>query len=586
MKKSIESICYTFRMMAWSWQFIRSWLILFIVCSLFSITQNAWMSVTSSYLIGQTTAHAATGDWRAMLHTVSIVAIITVAGIITITMVNYYTSKINILGLAQLRKTLFAKLNAMPVAEAEKQLSGDLSTRLSMDADRTAVFFSSMMTGDRSIFSIPVSIIISTVICIVKLPAVGILNIIFLLVSIYVNLACIRREYVSHAKRMGVQSALTQHMIDIISGSVAARIFGLVSHRQEQYEKDSASACSHSMHGAKYNAARSSLSSAIQWGAIIFSLVAGSYFVHSGVTDLGTVVFIVLIQSQINNDVLLVTNLYHQLQYATVAATRVKEILDYPDELIRDNIAVPDINAHAAVDIRRVTVSYEKDQSVLKDITLSINNGEQLAIVGGSGGGKTTLIKTIMEFAEISSGSITLFGHPRELFSQPAVRELIAYVPQNCCLFDGTIRENIAWGNNKATEENIYDAACNAGLQELIDNLPLGINTRVGEQGAQLSGGQRQRIAIARAMVKNAPLLLLDEATSALDGESEQAIGQALERLMKGRTAIIIAHRLSTVQNADRIIVIEHGEIIEEGEHEVLLSNGGRYAELYYLQYT
>jgi len=203
MKKSIDNIRHTFRMMVWSWQFIRSWRVRFIICSLFSITQNAWMSVTSAYLIGQTTAHAATGDWGAMLRTVGLVAIVMAVGIVTITTVSYLTSKMNIFGLTRLRKTLFAKLNAMSVTDAEKQLSGDLSMRMSMDADHTATFFSSMLTGDRSIFAIPVSIIISTIICIVRLPIVGTFSLVFLLISIYMNLACIRREYITRLKRMG-----------------------------------------------------------------------------------------------------------------------------------------------------------------------------------------------------------------------------------------------------------------------------------------------------------------------------------------------------------------------------------------------
>jgi ATP-binding cassette subfamily B protein AbcA/BmrA len=585
MKLALENIRHTVHMMTWSWRFVRSWRMRFILCTVFSIMQNAWMSITSAYLIGQTTAHAATGDFAAMLRTIGIVAAIAAAGIITITITNYYTSQINILGLAQLRKAMFAKLSAMPTADAERQLSGDLSIRMSMDAERTATFFSSTMTGDRSIFAIPVSIIISSVICVIKLPAVGILDFVFLLVSIYVNLACIRREYTAHSKRMDVLSTLMQHMIDIISGSVVARMFRLVPQRQEQYKTDSATAYFHAIHGAKYNAMRSSLSSAIQWGAVIFTLVAGGIFVHLRVTDLGTVVFIVLMQSQINNDVLLMTNSYHQLQYATIAATRVKTILDHPDEHMRDNTAKPELDAVAAIDIQRVTVYYEKVTPALKELSLVVKNGERLAIVGASGGGKTTLIKYIMEFVEADSGSIKLFGQPRERYSQEVVRELISYVPQSCYLFDGTIRENIAWGNRHATDERIENAVRDAGLQELIDRLPNGIDTRVGEQGAQLSGGQRQRIAIARAMVKDAPLLLLDEATSALDGESEEAIQRALEQLMQRRTAIIIAHRLSTIQNADRIIVVEHGQLIEEGRHEDLLVNRGRYAELYHLQY-
>ncbi len=585
MKAVFDSIRHTFHMMAWSWRFIRPWRMRFLLCSVFSVMQNAWMSITSAYLIGQTTAHAATGNFTAMFGTAGLVAAIAAAGIITITITDYQTGNINTLGLAQLRKALFAKLCALPTADAEGQLSGDLSTRMSMDAERTAAFFSSMMTGNRSLFAIPISILISISISIAALPAIGIPNLMFLLISIYANLACIRREYTAHAKRMGVMSALTQHMVDILSGSVVARMFNLVGQRQALYGADSDKAYAHAIHGAKYNALRSTLSSAIQWGSIICSLVAGGVFVHMGVTDLGTVVFIVLMQSQINNDVLLMTNSYHRLQYATVAAARVKEILDQPDEHLRDDAEKPDLGCDVAVDLRDVTVSYDNDAPVLNAVSLTVKNGEKLAIVGGSGGGKTTLIKYIMEFAAADCGFMRLYGHPRERYSQQTVRGLIAYVPQNCYLLDGTIRENISWGNPSATKESIWSAICDAGLKELIDSLPDGIDTPVGERGVQLSGGQRQRIAIARAMIKNAPLLLLDEATSALDGESEQAIQQALERLMRGRTAIVVAHRLSTIKTASRIIVMEHGRLVEEGQHDALLAKSGRYAQLYHMQY-
>lgn len=586
MKKSIDNIRQTLHMMTWSWQFIRSWRMRFILCSLISITQNAWMSITSAYLIGQTTAHAATGDWGAMLKTLGLVVGIVAVGVVAITAVSYFTSKTNALGLAQLRRRLFTKLNAMPVADVEKSLSGDLSTRLSLDAERTAVFFSATMTGDRSLFALPVSILFCTVICIAQLPIVGFFSLGFLLASLLMNLACIRREYALQVKRMEVQSTLTQHMVDIISGSVVARIFGRSAHRQAQYRSDSAAAYAYAKRGGRYNAARSALSAAIQWGSIIFALVAGGYFVHMGATDLGTVVFIVLMQSQINNDVLLLTNLYQQLQRATISATRVKEILDHPDETLRDDQAAPDLNDAVAVKMENVTVSYGQSAPVLKGLSLSIQNGERLAIVGGSGGGKTTFLRTLMEFVAVDSGSIRLYGHPHELYAQTTVRELFAYVPQSGHLLDGTIRENIAWGNRRASAQTIQAAAYDAGLRELIESLPLGLDTRVGEQGAQLSGGQRQRIAIARAIVKDAPLLLLDEATSALDGESEKGIQQALERLMQGRTAIVIAHRLSTIENADRILVIEHGRIAEEGRHDELLRRGGRYAQLYRLQTT
>ncbi|MFC5406154.1 ABC transporter ATP-binding protein [Cohnella soli] len=586
MKSTMDSIRYTFRMMAWSWRFIRSWRIRYLLCSVIGILQNAWMSITTAYLIGQTTAHAATGNFPAMLDTVGIVAVIVVVGIIVITTVNYHASQIHVLGLAQIRKSLFAKLTMMPASEADQQLSGDVTTRLSMDADRTAAFFGSMMTGNRSLFAIPVSILISIIICFVKQPSIGMMNLVFVCISIYTNLACIRREYTWHTKRMGVMSVLTQRMIDMIAGSIVVRMFGLASHLRGLYESDSGTAYSFAMRGANYNAMRSSLSSAIQWSAIIFTLVIGSVFVHMGKTDLGTVVFIVLIQSQINNDVLLMTNSFQQLQFATIAASRVKEVLDCPDERMRENVAKPDASAVHAVNMRGVTVCYDTESPVIRNMTLQVKNGEKLAIIGGSGGGKTTLVRCLMELVKTDNRDIQLYGHSCEQYSQETVRDLITYVPQNCYLFDGTIRENIAWGNPEATDESIGHAVREAGLEEMIKRLPDGLDTRVGEYGTHLSGGQRQRIAIARAMVKNAPLLLLDEATSALDGESEELVQQALERLMEGRTAIVIAHRLSTIRNADRIIVMENGELVEEGNHEHLLAHSGRYAQLYQMQYA
>ncbi|GFN32287.1 ABC transporter ATP-binding protein [Paenibacillus xylaniclasticus] len=586
MKSALYNIRHTFKMMAWSWRFIRSWQKRYWLCSTLSVLQNAWMTITSAYLIGQTTAHAASGNFAAMLNTIAIVTVIMMIGIMVITSVNYYTSQIYVLGLAQLRKALFAKLTGMPAAAANRHLSGDLTNRMSMDVEHTASFFGPMVTGNRSLFAIPVSILTAIVICIVKQPTIGIMNLIFVLISIYANLACIRREYTWHTKRVGILSTLTQRMIDVISGSITVRMFGLSSHLQEQYRIDSETAYSYSMRGAHYNAMRSSSSSAIQWSAIMVTLVAGSLFVHMGMTDLATVVFIVLLQSQINNDVLLMTNSYHQLQYATIAAARVKEILDHPDEQMRENKALPNLNREHAIDIRCVTVSYDNQLPVLNNMSLQVKSGEKLAIVGSSGGGKTTLIRYLMELAEADQGDVYLFGQPREWYSQKAVRELIAYVPQNCYLFDGTIRDNIAWGHSEATDEMIMHAIREAALEEFIRQLPNGWDMRVGDQGAQLSGGQRQRIAIARAIVKDAPILLLDEATSALDGESEEHVQLALERLMEGRTTIVIAHRLSTIRNADRIIVMENGVIVEEGNHDQLLMHSGRYAQLYQLQFS
>ena len=207
-------------------------------------------------------------------------------------------------------------------------------------------------------------------------------------------------------------------------------------------------------------------------------------------------------------------------------------------------------------------------------------------MVGGSGGGKTTLYKLMLEFAVKKGGIIRMFGHDSEQYSVHTMRSFFSYVPQDCYLFDTTIYENVRMGRPDATEAEIKQALADAFLTEFIASLPDGMYTEIGERGSKLSGGQKQRIAIARAFVKNAPIILLDEATSALDSKSEQEVQEALNHLLEGKTSIIIAHRISTIENCDRIIVLEKGEVAEEGTHQSLLEQDGRYRQLYLMQFA
>ncbi len=221
------------------------------------------------------------------------------------------------------------------------------------------------------------------------------------------------------------------------------------------------------------------------------------------------------------------------------------------------------------------------DQTLFHKLSLSIRPGEKIGLVGHSGSGKTTLTKLLLRYTDIDSGSISIDGQDITHIAQDDLRSNIAYVPQEPLLFHRSIRENIAYGHPGASMEEIRDAARKAYADEFIEMLPKKYYTLVGERGIKLSGGQRQRIAIARAIIKDAPILVLDEATSALDSESEKVIQAALWELMQGRTAIVVAHRLSTVQKLDRIIVLDHGKIIEEGSHQALLAEKGTYAKLW-----
>jgi len=223
----------------------------------------------------------------------------------------------------------------------------------------------------------------------------------------------------------------------------------------------------------------------------------------------------------------------------------------------------------------------ENDDALFEDLNLNIRSGEKIGLVGHSGSGKTTLTKLLLRFNDIDGGEILIDGQNIAAVTQDDLRRAIAYVPQEPLLFHRSIKENIAYAKPEASESEIQAVAKKAHAVEFINNLPQGYDTLVGERGVKLSGGQRQRVAIARAMLKDAPILLLDEATSALDSESELLIQDALWKLMEGRTAIVIAHRLSTIQKMDRIVVLDEGRIVEEGNHKQLLKQKGTYAKLW-----
>jgi len=282
-----------------------------------------------------------------------------------------------------------------------------------------------------------------------------------------------------------------------------------------------------------------------------------------------------------------------RLQASLAGADRIFEILDMPLEQWGEGKA--GATGHGpqkvqkghvtAIEFCDVRFSYNRDNRVLNGFNLAIHQDQVVALVGSSGSGKSTLLKLLLGFYDTDGGEITVFGKSIREYTLEQLRRLIAYVPQDNYLFSGTIRENIAYGKEGASHQEIEEAAKGAFAHDFIMDLPAGYDTQVGERGAHLSGGQRQRIAIARAFLKNSPILLLDEATSSLDSESEQQVQKALERLMKGRTTLVVAHRLSTVQNADIILVLEDGSICEQGDHESLMTLGGSYAKLYGMQF-
>lgn len=273
-----------------------------------------------------------------------------------------------------------------------------------------------------------------------------------------------------------------------------------------------------------------------------------------------------------------------EVQEGLAAAARVFELLDTVPDIKDEADALPLPSISKGIQFEKVSFKYD-EETVLRDVSLDARMGEVIALVGMSGAGKTSLVNLLLRFYDVTNGRILIDGNDIRTVTLKSLRDQIGLVTQQTILFNDTIRNNIAYGNLKRSDREIIEAAKAANAHDFIQKLPQGYETMIGEQGVKLSGGERQRISIARALLKNAPILILDEATSSLDSDSETEVQKALEELMKGRTVFVIAHRLATIRNAHRIIVLSNGQIMEQGDHEQLIALGGEYRRLYDLQF-
>ncbi len=316
---------------------------------------------------------------------------------------------------------------------------------------------------------------------------------------------------------------------------------------------------------------------------IVVVIAGGLFLLDNQITAPDYVAYMMFVSTFLNS-VRTLINFTEQFQRGMTGIERFAQIMDIKPDIADADGAKPLDDVKGNVTFENVTFKYESASSdVLTHLNLDVKAGESIALVGPSGGGKTTLCSLIPRFYEATSGKILIDGVDVASVTLKSLRENIGVVAQDVYLFSGSIRENIAYGNNDATDEEIKNAAILAGAHEFISSLENGYDTYVGERGVKLSGGQKQRISIARVFLKNPPILILDEATSALDNESERLVQQSLEKLAKGRTTFTIAHRLTTIRNADRILVLTENGIEESGTHAELIESGGIYSELYRL---
>ena len=311
----------------------------------------------------------------------------------------------------------------------------------------------------------------------------------------------------------------------------------------------------------------------------------GGNNVINGTITAGSLVAFLTYAVNISNPIKRLTRVIGNIQKALAAAQRVFMIIDMPEEIAesRDAKQLPEVSGK--VEFQNVSFAYDDKGNVITDLSFSVKPGEVIAIVGPSGAGKSTIANLLPRFYDVNKGDIKIDGHSVREFTLDSLREQVGIVPQETMLFNGSVYNNILYGRLDATKEEIEAAAKAAHAHDFIMQLTDGYETKLGDRGVNLSGGQRQRIAIARAILKNPRILILDEATSALDTESERVVQEALDRMMVGRTSFVIAHRLSTVKNADKILVLEKGNLVESGTHDELLALDGLYAHLYKIQY-
>ena len=498
-------------------------------------------------------------------------------------LMNHINNKITYRVVKDVRTRAFNQLEVLPLRYIDSHSSGDLISRIIADIDQ---FSEGLLMGFTQLFT-GVLTILGTLLFMLSInPWITIVVVALTPVSLFVASFIAKRTYIMFKHQSETRGELTGLTDEMLGNMKVVQAFGYQDRAQKTFEEINSRLAGYSMQATFFSSITNPATRFVNSMVYAAVGIAGSYGAIRGILTVGQLTSFLSYANQYTKPFNEISGVVTELQNALASAARVFELIDqepFPEE---PEDAVKLQNVAGQVDLKQVNFSYDPSVKLIEDLNLSVKPGQRIAIVGPTGCGKTTVINLLMRFYDVDSGSIQVDGHDVRNVTRKSLRTNFGMVLQETWLKYGTIRENIAYGRPDATEEEIVQAAREAHAHSFIKRMPQGYDTMIGEDGGNLSQGQKQLLCIARVMLCLPPMLILDEATSSIDTRTEIRIQKAFSRMMEGRTSFIVAHRLSTIREADRILVMKAGRIVEQGTHGDLLEKNGFYAEIYNSQFA